>query len=123
MEYNIRRLMMPDIAFHKTSTSPISLKLVHTPLGIITTVLQAHGAASSPPLKSACMMATNFSQFPLSGCSSRVAAQSYILKCSTLMPDGPPAQCICIHSTESIIYSSPRILSSNGKGDTSIGIG
>ena len=38
MEDNIRQLMMPDIAFHMTSTRPIPPKSVPTPLGIITTV-------------------------------------------------------------------------------------
>ena len=42
---------MLDIAFHRTSTRTIPRDLVPPPLGIITTVCQAHGATSSPPPK------------------------------------------------------------------------
>ena len=61
MEDHIRQLIMPDIAFHKTSTRPIPQKPVPPPFGIITTKLKAHGAASYPTMKAACMIATNFS--------------------------------------------------------------
>ena len=65
--------MIPDIAFHRPSTRPISLKSVPKPLGIITTVYQEHNDAIYPPLKAACMMAKTFSQFPGLGASSHVA--------------------------------------------------
>ena len=74
MGEDIQRLMIPDIAFHRTSPRKILLKLVPTPLGIITTMCQEHSASSSPYLKAANMMAMTFSQFPGSGCSSCVAA-------------------------------------------------
>ena len=114
---------MPDIAFHRTSTRSIPLNLMPPPLGIIATVFQSHNAASSPPLKAACMMAAAFSQFPGSGYSPCVAARSHILRCSALIMDRPLARCSCIRSTASEISSSPGILSSTGKGDTSVGIG
>ena len=116
-----RRLVIPDIAFHRTSTRPIPLKPMPNPLGIITTVFQAHGDTSSPSPKAACMMAMNFSQFPGSGCSSQFAAQSHNLRCFSLILDGPPEQ--CIRSTTSEISSSLRILSSTWKGATSMGLG
>ena len=122
MEDNIRILMMPDISFHRTSTRPIPMKLVLPPLGIITTICQAHDAASSPPLKVNCMMTTNLYQFPRSGSSSWVFARSHILRCSALMTDRPPERCSCSRSTESEIIPSPGILSSTGKGSTSMGI-
>ena len=122
MENDIRLLVIPDTAFHRNSTRPITLKSVPPPLGIITTVFQAHDAASSPPLKPASMKATTFSQFTGSVYSYRISAQSHILRCSDYMPDGTPAQCSCSRRTTSAISSSPGILSSTGKGDTSIGI-
>ena len=112
------RLMMPYIAFHKTSTRPIPLKSVPPPLGIITTICKAHVAVSSPPLKAACMVAMIFSQLPGSGCSSRVATQSHILRCLDLMTDRPVARCCCCCRTASSISSYPGILSFTGKGPT-----
>ena len=53
MEDYIRQLMMPYIAFHRTSTRTITLKLVPPPLGIITTFFQAHDDASYSTLKDA----------------------------------------------------------------------
>ena len=123
MEDDIRKLMVTDIAFHRTSTRQISLKSVPPPLEIITTVCQVQGSASYPPLKAACMMAMNFSQFPGFGNSSLVAAQIQILRCLALMLDGPQAQCSSSCSTTSEISSSAGILSSTGKGATSMGIG
>ena len=93
MEDNIRRLVILDIAFHGTSTSPIPLKSLPPPLGIITTVCQAHNAECYPTLKDACMMVMTFSQFPGSGYSSHFTVKSHILKCSALMPVGPPTRC------------------------------
>ena len=81
MEDNIQQLMMPDTAFHRTSTRPIPMNSVSNLMGIITTIYQTHDAASFHPLKATCMMAMTFSQFPGSGSSSRVAAQSHILRC------------------------------------------
>ena len=66
-------------------------------------------------------METTCSQVP--GSSSRVSVQSHILRCSALIPDGPPEQCSRIPSTALTIYSSPGILSSTGKGTTSTGLG
>ena len=93
------------------------------PLGIITTVFQAHETTSYPPVKAAFVMATTFSQFPGSGSSSCIAARIHILSCSDLMLDGPPARCSCSRITASEIFSSPGILSSTGKGYTSMEIG
>ena len=123
MEDDIQRLMIPDIAFHRTSTIPTPLKLLPPPLEIITTVFQAHITASYPPLKAAYMMAKTFSQFPGLGCSSHFAARSHNLRCLAVIPDGPPAQCIrsCITVLE--IPYSPRILLSTGKGATLMGTG
>ena len=123
MEDNIQRLMMPYIALPSTSTRTIPLKLVPPPLGVIAIFFQAHGAASSPPLNAACMMATTFYQFPGLGCSSRFYELSHSLRILSLIPDGPPARCICSRSTASAISSSPGILSSMGKGVASMGIG
>ena len=110
MEDNSRRLMIVDVAFHRTSTRLTPLKLVPPPLGIITTVFQAHVATSSPTLKAACMMAMTFYQFPGSGCPSCFTARSHNLGFSTLIPDGPPEQCGRIRIISSEISSSPRIL-------------
>ena len=110
--------MIPDIAFHRTSNRPIPLKLVRSPLGIITTVCQAHTAVISPPLKDACIRATTFSYLPGSRRSSRIAAQIHILRCSALMMGGPPARCSRSRSTACTIPPYPRILSSTGKGAT-----
>ena len=76
---------MPGIAFHRTSTRPIPLKLVPTLLGIIINVSQAHGDARFPPLRADCMMDMKFSQFPGLGRSYRVAARSHILRCLALI--------------------------------------
>ena len=99
MEDDIRRLMIPDTPFHRTSTRPIPLKLMPPPLGIIITICQRHNTVSYPPLKAACMMATTFFQFPGSVSSSFVSARSHILRFLALMMDGPPAQCSRIHRT------------------------
>ena len=93
MEYDSRRLMIPDIAFHRISTRPILWKSAPPPLGIITTVCQAHDASSYPPLKPACMITTTFSQLPGLEFSSRFAARCHILRCLAFIPEGPPAQC------------------------------
>ena len=71
MEDDIRKLMMLDIAFHRTPTRLTPLKLVPNPLGITTTIYQAYGAMSSPPLKDAYMVVMTFSQFPRLGYSFR----------------------------------------------------
>ena len=84
--------MTPDITFHRTPTRTIPLKSVPTYLGIINTFCYAYTVASSTPLKAACMMETAFYQFPGSGSTTHVAAQSHILRCSALIPDGPPEQ-------------------------------
>ena len=123
IEDDIQWLMMPDVAFHRTSTRPIPLKLVPPTLVIITTVYQAHDAASSPPLKAACMITTNLSQLPGLGSSSCIAAWSHILKCLALMIDGPPSWCSRSRSTALEISSSIVILSYTRKEATSIGIG
>ena len=88
-EDNIRWLMMLYITFHSTYTRLISLKLVPPPLWIINTIFQAHGAVSSLPLNSPCMIETTFSQFPESGFSSHFSARCHILRCSALIPEGP----------------------------------
>ena len=88
MEDNIWQLMITDIAFHRTSTIPIPLKSVPPPFGIITTIFQAHNTAIYPQLKAVYMMATNFSQLPRSGSSSRFAPRSHVLRCSALITDG-----------------------------------
>ena len=111
---------MPYAAFHKNSTRPIPMKSVPSPLGIITTVFQAHADARSTHLKATCMMAKTFSQFPGLEFSFHVATRSHILRCLALILDGPPAQCSCRCSTALEISSFPRILSSTGKGDTSM---
>ena len=123
MEDDIQRLIMPDIAFHRNSTSSIPLNLVPPLLGIISTVYQSHYAMSSPPLKAACMMATTFSQFLGSGSSSRVAAQSHNLMCLALIPDGPLARCSCSRRTALAISSSPGVFSYTCKGAIYMGIG
>ena len=123
MEENTWQLMMPDIAFYRTSTRPIPLKLVPNPLGIINTACQIHNNASYPPLKATRMMTTNFSQFPGLGSSSHVDMQSHILRFSALMPGGPLTQCSNSRSTASEISSLVGILLSTGKGATSMGIG
>ena len=90
LQRDVWRLMMLDIAFHRTFTRPTPLKMVPTPVGIITTICQEHGAAISPTHKAVCMMATTFSQIPGSGRYSCIAVQSHILRCSSLIMDGPP---------------------------------
>ena len=69
------------------------------------------------------MTSKTFSHFTGLGSSSCVAAQSHILRCSSLMLNGPPEQCSRRYSTALAISSSPGILSSNGKVATSMGIG
>ena len=123
MEDDICKLMNPDIAFHRTSARPITLKSVHTPLEIITTIFHAHDAKSSTPLKSSWMMEATFSQFPRSGSSSCISAQSHILRYSALIPYGPLARCSCSHSTALAISSSPGIFLSTMKGGTYMVIG
>ena len=53
MEDDIRQLMMPDIAFDRTSTRKITLKLVPPPLDIITTFFQTQDDTSYSTLKDA----------------------------------------------------------------------
>ena len=114
---------MLDIAFHRTSTRPIPRKLVTPPLGVITTFCQSHDAASSLPLKAACIIATTFLQFHRLGSSSRFAAQFYIRMCSAFNPEGLLEQCSQIRITSSEISSSPGIVSSIRKGCTLMVIG
>ena len=109
MEDNIRQLIIPDIAFHRKSIRTIRMKLLHPPLGVITTVCQAHSAMSYPPLKTVYMIARTFSQILGSGFSSRIFAQIHILRFSSLMSDGIPTQCSRSCSTASVISSSPGI--------------
>ena len=105
------------IAFHRTSTSPIPMKPVPLPLGIITTILQSHDGASSPLMKFAFIMTMTFYQFPGSGRSSRVYAQIHILSCPYLMMDVLPAQCaymfISILSLMTLITSKASISTIN----------
>ena len=61
--------------------------------------------------------------FTGSGSYSCVAAKSHTLRCLSLIPDGPLSRCSCSRSTALSIYYLPGILSSTGKGDTSMGIG
>ena len=118
MEDDSRKLMMLNIALHRNSNGTIPWKLVPTPLGIITTVYQVHGDASSPPLKAACMIATTFSHFLGSGFSSCFSALCHILRCLGLISEGPPARCRQIRVTALAISYSSRIVSSSGKGGT-----
>ena len=53
---------------------------------------------------------------------SRVSAQSHTLRCSDIIPDGPPSQCSCIHRNASEVSSSPGIFSYTEKGAISMGI-
>ena len=92
---------MPDIAFHSISTRPITLKLVPTSLGIITTVYQGHRDVSSIPLKATCIMMTTSFQFPGSGLSSRFVVQCHILRFLALITEGPLARCSRSHVTAS----------------------
>ena len=123
MEDDSRKLTMPYIAFQRTSTRPIPWKSVTPPLGIITTICQAHGVTRSTPLKATCMSTTTSSQFPGSGSSSRFATRCYILRCSAFIPKGPPAQCSQCRINALAISSPPRIVSSTGKRYTLMGIG
>ena len=123
MENYSWRFMMPDIAFHRTSTRPIPWKSATSPLGIITTVCQTHGDVCSEPLKDSCMSVMNFPQFPGSGSSSRFYARCQILRCYALIPERSPARCSRSRITASAKIYSPVIVSSTRKGGNLMIIG
>ena len=86
MADNNLQLMIPDIAFHRTFTSPFPWKSAPLPLGIITTVFQVHGTSSSYPLKAAFISTMTFYQFPGPGSSSHFFCTVLHLKIFCLHP-------------------------------------
>ena len=122
MEDNSRRLMMPDIAFHRTSTRPPPPEVGAYPIGDPHHQLPSARLRkfSSPEVQ--LYDGNDLLPVPWVGVLIALFRAKPQPEVFGFIPDGPPARCSRSRITALEIYSSPRILSVTGKGSTSMGI-
>ena len=82
--------MIPVENLHRTSTSPILLKSLMSPLVISTTACRVQASASQSYCNSTYNSMTTFLQLISSGSFFRVASWIHWRRCSTRMYNGPP---------------------------------